>query len=177
MLCRMDARFAVEPLTAALWDEAWPLLVEHWREIAHYPDIPLSPDQATYTASAAAGIVRVFTARTPSGALVGYALFFVRPNPHYAESLQAAQDVIYLHPSMRGFNGIKFLRYCDEQLQAEGVQVVYQHVKVRAGQDFGPILERMGYERIDAIYGRRLDIPKQTGRAMASLLLARNGVA
>ena len=146
--------FAREPLTSALLDEALPLLRAHWAEIAHYPDIPLEVDAQTYERSEAAGIVRCFTART-AGALVGYALFFVRHAPHYASSLQAVQDVVYLAPAVRGGTGFRFIAWCDAQLAAEGVQAVYHHVK--RAHDFGPLLERQGYALVDLIYAKRLD--------------------
>ncbi len=166
----MQVVFATETLTRERFDEAFPLLVEHWREVAHFQDIPLEPDFAAYEGAAAAGMVRFFTARGPvipsvhsassprpgmAQMLIGYALFFVRPNPHYASSVQANQDVVYLAPRARGLGGWKFLKWCDEQLRAEGVEVVYHHIK--ALHDFGPMLNRMGYELVDQIYARRLN--------------------
>lgn len=153
--------FSRETLTLAFLQEALPLLYHHWREVAHDPDIPLDVDTAVYLASEQAGILRVFTMRAPvesydlNAELVGYACFFVRPAPHYKGSLQAVQDVLYLDPSVRGWNGIKFIKWCDDQLMQEGVQKVFHHTKTYA--NFGPLLERMGYEAIDVIYGRRLD--------------------
>ena len=40
--------FALEPLSADLFDETMPLLVAHWEEIAHFKDIPLVPDRNAY---------------------------------------------------------------------------------------------------------------------------------
>lgn len=145
--------FARESLTDALWAEAMPLLVAHKDEIAHYADIPLEPDVAMYAAVDAAGALRCFTARR-HGALVGYCLFFVRPNPHYASSLQAVQDVLYLDPSRRGMTGYRFIRWCDEQLAAEGVQVVYHHLKAK--HDHAALMHALGYEVVDYIYAKRL---------------------
>jgi hypothetical protein len=155
-------QFAREPLTESLWDEAMPLLSAHWDEIAAFKDIPLEPDRELYAAGEANGILRCFTARDdtaqrfrfPGAMLVGYALYFVRSNPHYKSSLQANQDVIYLAPSVRGGTGYKFIAWCDNQLAAEGVQVVYQHVKAK--HDFGKLLERQGYDLVDQIYAKRL---------------------
>jgi hypothetical protein len=168
--------FAREPLTDALWDEAMPLLEAHWREIAAFQDIPLEPDFELYAANQKAGMLRCFTARADSEyeiaarsgvawgghdsehrPLVGYALYFVRPNPHYKSSVQAAQDVIYLDPSVRGGTGYKFIAWCDAQLAAEGVQITYHHIKAK--HDFGRLLERQGYELVDLIYAKRLDTP------------------
>jgi hypothetical protein len=148
-------QFQSEDLSKALLEEAKPLLEAHWQEISHYPDIPLSVDEFFYLQSASMKMTRVFTARS-EGKLVGYCVYFVKANPHYQESLQANQDVLFLTKELRGgMQGYKFIQFCDEQLKQLGVQVVYQHVKHK--HNFGPMLERMGYELIDHIYGRRLN--------------------
>lgn len=144
-----------ELLSDALWNEAMPLLKQHWQEIAHYPDIVLDPDRDQYLALEEAGMIRCFTARVAGEQLVGYAVFFVRPALHYAGSVQAYQDVLYLDPSARGGTGIRFVRFCDEQLEKSAIQVVYHHVK--QAHNFGPMLERMGYELVDLIFAKRLD--------------------
>ena len=132
--------------------EIRPLLVEHWREIAHYQDIELDPDWEFYRA---AKTVRVFTARD-GGRLVGYGVFFVGPNKHYRRSIQAVQDLLFILPEYRGRTvGPRLVKYCDEQLRAEGAQVVYHHVK--CAHDFGPLLAHLGYERVEGIYAKRLD--------------------
>lgn len=173
--------FARESLSPALWDEITPLLVAHWREIATFQDIELSPAVDVYEASEDAGILRIFTVRNgglrrndgghnsscqcsncaaiAAQSLVGYAIYFVRPAPHYRHSLQAVQDVLFLHPSVRGGTGYKFIAWCDEQLAAEGVQVVAQHVKL--SHDFGQLLVRQGYEAVETIYVKRLDAKKE----------------
>lgn len=139
----------------ALWPEIMPLLQTHWREIAHYQDIPLDPDVDQYNAADDAGMLRCFTARV-DGVLVGYAIYFVRSNMHYRSSKQAVQDVLFLLPEYRKSRiGIELIKHCDEQLRGEGVQAVYQHVK--QSHNFGPLLERLGYELVDLIYARRLD--------------------
>ena len=131
-----------------------PLLQSHWREIAHYQDIPLDPDFTQYAALEDAGALRTYIARDAEGGMVGYAVFFVKANIHYKSSIQALQDILYIHPGSRGM-GLRFIKWCDDQLRQEGVQVVYHHVKKE--HNFGPALERFGYQLIDLIYGRRLD--------------------
>ena len=78
-----------------VYAEAMPLLQRHYKEIAHYQDIPLEPDLERYRAMENIGALRIYTVRVgATGALVGYASFFVSKNPHYSSSLQAAQDVL-----------------------------------------------------------------------------------
>ncbi len=143
-----------EKVTMALCEELAPLLYTHYKEIAHYQDIPLKPAFDQYIASDEAGILRVFTNRDDKGLLIGYAIYFVRHNIHYSTSLQAVQDVLFIHPERRG-SGMRFIKWCDEELKREGVQATYHHVKTK--HNFGPMLERMGYRLVDLVYARRLD--------------------
>lgn len=148
----MEMEFQRERLTSGLIRELGPLLLSHYKEIARFKDIELEPDFNEYQALDDIGVLRIFTARK-AGNLVGYAVYFVRSNPHYKSSLQAVQDILFIHPKHRGTGG-KLIRYCDDELRKVGVQVVYHHVKKK--HNFGPMLERMGYELIDLIYGKRL---------------------
>ena len=140
---------------AACMDEGRPLLEAHWREIAHYQDIPLSVDELCYRAMDNNGSLRLYTARR-DGKMIGYGVFMVRANPHYSTSLQAVQDILFVLPEYRASRmPLKFLRWCDEQLRADGVQVVYHHVKL--AHDFGRLLQYIGYEPVETVYARRLD--------------------
>ncbi len=136
-----------------IWDEMLPLFEKHYAEIAHYKDIVLNPDKEIYMTLEQNNLIRAYTARDEDKSLIGYAVFFVKANMHYRDSLQASQDVIFIDPTKRGF-GMKFINWCDNELLKEGVQVVYHHVK--KAHDFGKILERLNYKLVDLIYGRRL---------------------
>lgn len=150
----LGVEFAHKRFDSTLFQEMLPMLVAHWQEVAHFKDIPLDPDLKFYTALESAGVLRTYTARR-AGELCGYAVFVLRFNPHYKTNLQAIQDIVYLDPSARGKLGLKFLKFCDEELRAEKVQAVYHHVK--ASHNFGLVLQRIGYELVDLIYTRRLD--------------------
>lgn len=151
----MSYGYALEPLDQVR-DDIEDLLVMHWREIAHWHDIPLAPDWPVYERMAEAGLMRIYTVRTGTSRLVGYAVFFVKHNPHYSTSLQATQDVLFLMPAHRGAAvGAGLVQYAEADLRALGVQAVYHHVK--HAFDFGPMLERLGYERIEHIMAKRLD--------------------
>lgn len=146
-------RFKRETLAEVL-DEVTPLLYLHYKEISADLDIPLEPDLVQYRTIEEQGALRVFTVREEDGSLVGYNILFLRNNLHYKSSLQALQDIIFIHPEKRGC-GARFIAWCDQQLKAEKVQSVYHHVKAK--HNFGPMLERMGYELVDLIYRKRLD--------------------
>lgn len=145
-----------EAFSEALYDEALPLLVLHWREIAHFQDIELDGDVSRYLALEDSGMLRVYTARM-DGRLVGYACFFIAPHGHYKRSLQAVQDLIYVDPACRcSAIGLRLIDHCDDALREEGAQVVLQHVKL-AHPKLGVILARRGYEPIETIFAKRLD--------------------
>lgn len=149
-----QAVFASESVATVI-REIGPLIQQHWQEIAQYPDIALSPDFDQYHFLDSCGQLRIFTARV-DGELIGYAIYLLAPALHYSKSLQAKQDVLFLLPEHRkSFTGMRLIAYADESLRKDGVQVVYHHVK--AAHNFGPLLERMGYELSDLIYSRRLD--------------------
>ena len=153
--------YARETFEAA-YDEAEPLLALHYREIAHYQDIPLDVNEEAYRTLETLDMLRVFTVRLAADAetfpLIGYAVFVVNRNPHYKGSLQAVQDIIYVDPEFRkGRVGLNLLRFCEDELRAEGVQVILHHVKEKH-PTLGFVLAKMGYEHIDSIYARRLDL-------------------
>jgi GNAT superfamily N-acetyltransferase len=138
------------------YQEALPLLHDHWREIARYQDIPLNVDLDRYRDAEENGSLRIYTVRLASR-LVGYSVFFLATAPHYRTSLQAVQDVLYVDPEHRGGRiGLRLVRFSDLMLRnAENVQVVYHHVKL-AHPALGRLLEHVGYEAVETVYGRRL---------------------
>jgi hypothetical protein len=147
--------FYEEDAVPVLFKELEPLLEEHFKEVAHYQDIPLDPVWSIYAQAHGTGNLRVYTFRE-AGVLAGYAVFFVRSNIHYASSLQAVQDVIWLAPAYRKqMLGAAFIQFCDSELKHLGVQVVHHHVKLSL--DWGETLKRMGYEAVETIYSKRLD--------------------
>lgn len=156
----MSLAYQAEQL-ADLRAEAHALVLKHWEEIAHYRDIPLEVDEAFYLAAERSGATRCFTARiAETRELVGYVVFFVKLNPHYANSLQALQDALFLHPEhRRGRAGTALITLAEAHLKAEGVQVVYHHVK--RGSQAGELLKRLGYELVDEVYAKRLDERRQ----------------
>lgn len=149
-------KFQRESLTLDFFEEGLPLFHRHYRDISANQDIKLEIDFERYFRLQDAGAVRLFTARAADGKLIGYAVFHVMTNMRYKSSLQATQDVLFVHPEFRGC-GMKLVEFCDNQLRNEGVQVVYHHTKAKPELNFGPALERRGYKLVDLIYSKRLD--------------------
>lgn len=87
--------------------------------------------------------------------MVGYQVYIVTPHLHYKSSLTALSDVLYLAPEHRqGTTGIRLMKAAEEALVKRGVQKVVQNVKLK--NDWGLILERMGYSPIERIYAKML---------------------
>lgn len=139
---------------AGLWRELEPLMREHYRELAVDKDIPLCPDTERYEALEQADVLRGYTARR-EGELIGYAAFFVQRHLHYATSVHASQDVLFLRQDYRrGGLGLRLIAYCERRLAAEGVDVVHHHAK--PDTSLAGILARKGYRLQDLIYSKRL---------------------
>ena len=148
-----SVRYQREPLTDSLWDDALPLLVDHWAEVSGERDVPLRPSLSRYETLAAHGVLRVFTARTEFGGklhdamfcgdLVGYALFTVIPSLNTG-IVEAQQGAIYVTPSHRPEHGKAFVNYCTDELFSEGVELVYQ--TDTAARPLGRFLQRQGFE-------------------------------
>jgi GNAT superfamily N-acetyltransferase len=64
-------------------------------------------------------------------------------------------DVLYLAPEYRkGTTGIRLMKTAEEELVKLGVQRIVQNVKLT--NDWGSILERMGYKPFERIYTKVL---------------------
>lgn len=151
----MGATFQREPITPELWAEAQKLMQANQAETGAWRDLEFRPAHERYDALERLGLLRVYTARDDGGRLIGYVVMLVSEHLHYAGSLQALQDTIYLHPDHRkGGAGPRLLRHADEQLKSEGVRVVYRQSSER--RDIGPLLESMGYQLVERVYARRL---------------------
>ena len=146
-------KFQREVANESLFNDMAPLWVEHWSELINDPGDPLKPNLDQYLALEAAGMLRAFTARDDDGELIGYAVYFVTRSGHSMELLRAVSDVVFILRERRGFGG-EFLKWTEGELAHEGVGVIGQHV--RATHNFGPMLERMGYELVELIYQRRI---------------------
>jgi GNAT superfamily N-acetyltransferase len=144
--------------TERLWavaDDIEPLLQLHYDEIAlHKEAIPLDPDWNRYACLDERGELAIYTARD-DGNLVGYGVFFVHDHPHYASTLVAANDLLFLHPDYRrGGLGLRLIRYCEQQLKARGVVKLTWHIKF--AHDWSAILHRQGYLDEEKIVGKIL---------------------
>lgn len=135
----------------SFFEEALPLLQDHYEEIAWNKDkIPLAVDVEAYRKMEAAGILVPFSLRTHDEEMIAYAVYFVRTNPHYARTLFAMNDVVYMKPEYRGGVGSRFLEKCERELKELGVQVITYHIK--DAYDWSPAILRQGFEKMETLY-------------------------
>jgi len=134
-------------------DEAQPLLVDHWHEIALNKDtVPLEPDWERYRQLERAGVLNLTTARD-DGELVGYALYIVAANLHYRGLVVADSDVFFLDRRYRrGSAGLRLLQAAEDNLVAAGVGRIVNRVKIH--HDVGPIFLRLGFTPIERVYSK-----------------------
>lgn len=132
-------------------DDGLPLMVAHHKEIDLFGK-DLDIDLQTYIDCNEIGTLKIYTIRDESK-LVGYCAFFLFQHPHHKTSLQAKQDVLFIDKTKRG-RGIPFLRYCETELKGIGVDTIHQCVP--QSNDWGKLLERMGYHKLETIYTRSL---------------------
>lgn len=127
-----------------------PLFQAHWQEVALHQDrIPLVVDAARYQSLSDADILLIVTARA-AGVLVGYWMGFVLPHLHYADTLHATMDIVYVQPAYRkGFLAWRLFKYVEARCQARGVVRVSQGTKVHAGLDLSRLYTRLGYEHTE----------------------------
>ena len=129
--------------------ELEPILRRHYEEIAWKRDrIPLDVDWEKYDLCEKNGSLEVYTARI-DGKLAGYSAYFISRHPHYKQTIYAQNDVLYIDKPYRGRQGMEFIRWCETQLKARGVQVHGLHVK--KWFDWSAMAVRMGFEPMDTI--------------------------
>lgn len=97
-------------------------------EVSDLAALPLNPDFQKYASLDAGDCLRIFTARLEDRTLIGYDVFIVSTMLHHSGVRCASQDLVYILPEHRGF-GRDFLRWCDAQLQSEGVQLIARTLK------------------------------------------------
>ena len=146
--------FSEETLCQFL-DEAGPLLIDHWENIALNKDtIALDPLWDTYRKLEETGSLKIITARQEKK-LVGYAAYVISPSLHYSDQIIADADVFWLDPDYRkGMAGMRLFKHAEKVLKSYGVTRVLNKVKIHF--DVGKVFERMGYDPIERVYSKSL---------------------
>jgi|TARA_R110002074_G_scaffold200080_2_gene367978 hypothetical protein len=145
-------RFAEEEFTYEGYDEIFPLLMEHWKEVAHDQElIPLNPNKDRYMELARQGMIHCLSCRTEDGEVVGYMITFLDTHIHYKDTIFASNDLIYIAPGHRkGLLGLRMIKEFENCMRRALVDVIHMHVKPHV--DYGPLLSRQGYVVAETIY-------------------------
>lgn len=135
------------------WPEIEPLSFAHHAEVAWPGEAPPCAVPAVFAAAEEQGRLVCFTLRLDLE-LIGYAWFWIYEDPQHAGERRATADALYLRPDCRlGTTGTRFLAACCDALTAGGIRVIL--IGVRAGRDFGPVLQRLGFAPTETTYARR----------------------
>jgi GNAT superfamily N-acetyltransferase len=148
-------------IVASEWiDRAWPLLEEHYAELATVPDIMLlKPDVERYQTLEAAGnlfAIGMFDIHGDGAeTLVGYSVNIVCTNLHYGDLLMCQNDLLFVRKShRRGMTGMRLITATERAAKDRGVKMMLWHAK--PGTTLDRMLPRLGYGIQDVIYSQVL---------------------
>jgi len=148
-----DVKIARESFLDVI-EEAKPILMEHWEELATYLDVPLEPDYAAYEAIDKQGLLAIYTVRA-RGELVGYSVYFVRRHLHYKITV-ATNDIIMIRKHYRNFGlGSALFSFIELDLKDRGVDVIYTSAKL-SHPELSLLLELRGHKEVDRSFSLRL---------------------
>ena len=132
-------------LSATVRDDILPLVKRHWEEVA--PGLgEADPPVDLYVRLTDMGVLRIFTARD-NGALVGYALFWVKRDLHQRKLTSAILDALWVEPKYRRTRDLvapSLLALVEEVLRKEGVDRIYAEGPVGA-TSFHSLLRKRAY--------------------------------
>jgi GNAT superfamily N-acetyltransferase len=144
-------------IIASEWiDRAWPLLEEHYAELATVPDIMLlKPDVERYQTLEAAGnlfAIGMFDIHGDNGeTLVGYSVNIVCTNLHYGDLLMCQNDLLFVRKShRRGMTGMRLITATERAAKERGVKMMLWHAK--PGTTLDRMLPRLGYDPFETIH-------------------------
>lgn len=151
----MSVSYAKEKVSESFFDEIMPILEDHRLELSSYSDMELKPNFELYYYLQENNQMVWYVARD-EGKIVGYSCYFLLINPHYSDFVYAHQDVFYVTKQRRGSKIAKNLITMSEiDLEDKGISVIVHHTKPI--NSFGKILEKLGYDKAEVVYHKRID--------------------
>lgn len=123
----------------------------------------LNPDWNRYFEYERAGILRIWTARSSEGVLVGFAVCLVVHGLHDADTPHCFCDPFWLAPEWRdGLLGLRFIRSAIAAVKGLGVRALRWEVNDKFMPDehgrsrVAGLLERVGFEQIGTVMEMRV---------------------
>lgn len=143
---------------ALIRPELEPLMVRHWEEVCHDKEFfRLNPSWDSFKTLEDAGLVVTITARTEQSQLVGYVVYVLSPLLHYNQIRMAQEDAHYLAPEYRkGWTAARMFRFAENELRVHGLHATVIHTKAHKELDRGALFQRLGYQRHETLYIKRL---------------------
>lgn len=142
-----DEKFTIDNIA-----EMGPLTIDHINEVGPF-QFEFKVDWDRYVLLESVNAIRLFVARE-NGQMVGYAVYVISTHTHFAGTVFASQDAIYIMPNCRGKGiGAKFIAFCEQQLT--GVcDAITQAVTPEV--DFSDTLLKCGYAPLENLYVKNL---------------------
>lgn len=143
--------FAKEPFQVV--EDNFLLIKEHWDEVVE-DSRTLDPWWELFRAQEKDNRLVCFVVRNEKQ-VIGYAVFQLQPNYHSRKVMAAYNDAIFLKKEFRKSGlGKSFLKYCDEELEKIGINMIIWHVKPAV--DYSGTLKAIGYSHHATIYARNI---------------------
>ena len=109
------------------------------------------------------GVLRIFTVReSDTKKLIGYNSFFVSPNIHLKDCLDAVNDAIYIRKDSRklknGFIASDLIKYSETELKKSDVnRVIYLVPCDKKEKDWSKLISRIDYKDNSKMMIKELD--------------------
>jgi L-amino acid N-acyltransferase YncA len=132
-------------------EEAQPLYVLHWKELAVNQDkIRLDIDTERYQKLEDMGMLFVLTVRD-AGKMVGYLMAFPITHMHYKTAGQMClTDMFYILPEYRRGTGAKLFTEFERRMRDRGVVQIMTGCKVH--QNHSELFKRLGWTNTDLTF-------------------------
>jgi len=144
--------FTEEKFTVDNIVEMGPLTVDHIGEVGPF-QFEFKIDCDKYILLQGIAACRLFVARV-DGKVMGYSVYIISTHTHFANTVFAQQDAVYIVPEYRGKGlGIRLIRFCEGKL-ADACDAVTQAVTPEL--DFSESLLKCGYVPLENLYVKNL---------------------
>lgn len=130
-------------------------MLRHWQELGYSNNVSPAPDFEMYSELAKADRLRIYAVRLEE-LLLGYAVFFIVPDPLMKDRIVAINNLLWLdHAYRRGFTGTHLMKYANQQLQEAGCDAVSYLVNPRFPA-LSILLERLYFKRTTEVWEKDL---------------------
>ena len=142
-----------ENFTPEVIDELKQIIELHYNEVGPY-QFDFIVDWDKYLVMEDAGVVRLFTVRDDTELkLVGYGIYIISTHTHFATTVFAMQDALYLLPEYRGNGaGTSFVLACEAFM--DDIDAVTQAVTPEL--DISETFKQAGYVPLENLYVKKL---------------------